>query len=83
MSGGYSPKVSNPNTIFPQMTSEVYQKPFYFGSSQVPINLGLSKNQYSGAGFSGAGFTGDRPPKYTDGKYHILKGSGIRLPLKK
>jgi len=78
MSGGYNPKVSNPNLILPQMKSQVFQKPFYFGGSQVPVNLGLPKKVYSGAGF-----TGDKPPKYTDGKYHILKGSGIRLPLKK
>lgn len=78
MSGGYSPKVSNPNAILPQMTSEVFLKPHYFGGSQVPVNLQLSKSSYSGSGF-----TGDKPPKYTDGKYHILKGSGIRLPLKK
>lgn len=79
MSGGYNPKVSNPNLVIPQLTSLSFQKPFYFGGSQVPVNLGLPKKVYSGAGF-----TGDRPPKYTDGKYHILKqGSGIRMPLKK
>ena len=78
-SGGYNPKVSNPNLVLPQMKSEVFQKPFYFGGSQVPVNLLLSKSSYSGAGF-----TGDRPPKQMDGKYHILKqGSGIRMPLKK
>jgi hypothetical protein len=78
-SGGYNPKVSNPNLILPQMKSEIFQKPFYFGGSQVPVNLGLPKKVYSGAGF-----TGDRPPKQMDGKYHILKqGSGIRMPLKK
>ena len=84
MSGGYSPKVSNPNTIFPQMTSEAFLKPHYFGGSQVPVNLGLPKKVYSGSGF-----TGDRPPKQQmDGKYHTLRqgltqGKGIRMPLKK
>lgn len=81
MSGGFNPKVSNPkmSNNIPQMRSEVFQKPFYFGGSQVPVNLALPKRSYSGAGF-----TGDRPPKQMDGKYHILKqGSGIRLPLKK
>ena len=38
----YHPKVANPNTVFPQMTSDEYQKPFFFGASQVPVNLGLS-----------------------------------------
>jgi hypothetical protein len=92
MSGGYSPKVSNPNTIFPQMTSEVYQKPFFFGASSVPVNLGLSKQL-----FSGAGFTGDKPPKSypisREGRptYHVLKypsnmsstGTGVKMPLKR
>jgi hypothetical protein len=80
----FHPKVSNPNLILPQMTSEVYQKPFYFGGSQVPVNLGLSKNVYSGAGFRG-----DAPPKHKiDGKYHTLRqglteGKGIKMPLKR
>lgn len=73
MNGGFYPKVVNPNMSnnIPQMRSLELQKPFYFGGSQVPINLLLSKTQYSGAGF-----VGDEPPKhkYTDGsKYHILK----------
>jgi hypothetical protein len=84
MSGGFNPKVSNPNLILPQMTSEVFQKKFYFGASQVPVNLGLSKKVYSGAGF-----TGDKPPKQPmDGKYHTLRqglteGKGIKMPLKR
>lgn len=58
MSGGYSPKVANPtmSNDIPQMRSAVYQKPFYFGGSQVPVNLGLSKQSYSGSGF-----VGDKP----------------------
>jgi len=35
----YHPKVDNPNKIFYQMESGEYQPPFYFGGSQVPINL--------------------------------------------
>lgn len=37
-------KVTHPNTVFPQMESGEYQKPFYFGASQVPINLGVEHN---------------------------------------
>lgn len=37
----YHPKVANPNAIFPQMTSDGFQRPFYFGASQVPINTGI------------------------------------------
>ena len=34
-------KVQHPNEVFPQMKSGGFQKPFFFGGSQVPINLGL------------------------------------------
>jgi hypothetical protein len=94
MSGGYSPKVANPymSNNIPQMRSQAFQKPFFFGSSQVPVNLGLSKQL-----FSGSGFTGDAPPKKypisRDGKpiYHVLKypskmsstGNGITMPSKR
>jgi len=37
----YHPKVAHPNAIFTQMTSDGFQKPFYFGGSQVPISLGI------------------------------------------
>ena len=37
----YHPKVEHPHKVFPQMTSDEYQPPFYFGASQVPINLGI------------------------------------------
>ena len=46
MSGFYNNwlKVQHPNKIYTQTTSEGFQKPFYFGGSQVP-NI-LSNNQY-------------------------------------
>jgi hypothetical protein len=85
-------KVVNPNVpeIIPQLNSQ--QKPFFFGGSQVPVNLALSKNVYSGAGF-----TGDAPPKKypisREGKpmYHVLKypgkmsstGNGVKMPLRR
>jgi len=37
----YQPKVDNPNKIFYQMESGGFQPPFFFGGSQVPINLGI------------------------------------------
>lgn len=48
-SGTYNfhPKVANPNKQFIQMTSGGDQAPFYFGGSQVPINLGIR----TGSGF--------------------------------
>ncbi len=36
----YWPKVEHPNAVFPQMASASLQPPFFFGGSQVPINLG-------------------------------------------
>ena len=35
----YWPKVEHQNAIFPQMASASLQPPFYFGGSQVPVNL--------------------------------------------
>lgn len=37
----YHPKVEHPNKIFRQMESNEFQKPFFFGGSQVPINLDI------------------------------------------
>ena len=50
MSGGYNPKVSNPNAMLSQMKSGELQPPFYFGGSQVPVDLGLSRKTYGGSG---------------------------------
>lgn len=38
----YHPKVAHPNKVFEQMTSGGFQKPFFFGGSQVPVNLGIA-----------------------------------------
>lgn len=92
MSGGYNPKVEHPymSNNIPQLRSLEFQKPFYFGGSQVPVNLGLSQGQ-----FSGSGFTGNEPPKRMpifrdDGKpiNRVLKypnkvGSGVQMPIKR
>jgi len=96
MNSGYYPKVLNPNMSnnIPQMRSACFQKPFYFGGSFVPINLGLPKQSYSGAGF-----VGDAPPRRNvpifrdDGqpinrvmKYPTSMGGGItgvNMPLKR
>jgi hypothetical protein len=38
----YHPKVAHPNAVFPvQMASDTEQPPFFFGGSQVPVNLGF------------------------------------------
>lgn len=69
MNSGYRFKVMNPtmSNDIPQMKSAAFQNPFYFGGSQVGLNLGLKP-------VKGSGFVGDTPPKYNDGaKFHILK----------
>jgi hypothetical protein len=38
---GYFPKIMHQNSILPQMTSDTMQPSFYFGGSQVPINLNI------------------------------------------
>ena len=43
----YWPKVVNPHAIIPQMTSDTQLPPFFFGGSQVPVNLGIM----TGGGF--------------------------------
>jgi hypothetical protein len=46
MSGiyNYHIKLDHLNEQLPQMSSEMYRPPFYFGGSQVPINLGFDNN---------------------------------------
>ena len=52
---GYNPKVSHPyssnNNV--NMESGGYQTPFFFGGSQVPTDLFLSKAMYNGSSGSG------------------------------
>jgi hypothetical protein len=52
MSGGYNPKVAHPymSNNIPQMRSEELQVPFFFGGSQVPNELMLKPNTFSGSG---------------------------------
>jgi len=44
MNSGYYPKVMNPtmSNNIPQMKSLGFQKPFFFGGSQIPSALGLT-----------------------------------------
>lgn len=44
----YNPKVLHSRETFPQMTSNEYQPPFYFGGSQVPDAFGMHPNTGSG-----------------------------------
>jgi hypothetical protein len=46
MNSGFFPKVVNPNGYKLQTQSVEFQKPFFFGGSQVPITLGLHTMNY-------------------------------------
>ena len=50
MSGGYAPLVLHPNEYKLQTESGGFQRPFFFGASQVPVNLGLKHSSFSGSG---------------------------------
>ena len=48
MSYNYNPKVLHADEMLPQMTSEGFKPPFYFGGSQIPLAL---HSQMIGRGF--------------------------------
>jgi hypothetical protein len=50
MSGGYAPLVLNPGSFKIQTMSNSKQVPFFFGASQVPLQIGLKHGTYSGSG---------------------------------
>ena len=91
MSGGYNPKVSHPylSNNIPQMRSNDRQTPFFFGGSQVPIDLELPVGSFSGSGMSH--FKKGMPSKthkgeedFTTKKGDIVfhqKGHYIRKPI--
>lgn len=69
----YRPKVDNPHKIFYQMESGEFQPPFYFGGSQVPINLNVAHGSGIRSSYKSS----------MDGIKHIpMKGHGLGLGLK-
>lgn len=84
MSGFYNNwlKVQNPNTSndIVGMESGGYQKPFYFGGSQVPVNLGIN-NSIQGGGMSKVNFKPVLQGKGVQNSLH-KKYSNIHLPRK-
>lgn len=84
MSGFYNNwvKVQNPtmSNNIPQMESNGYQTPFYFGASQVPINLGLN-NSIKGGGLNKVNFQPSNQGKKVQNSSH-KKYSNIHLPRK-
>ena len=70
----YHTKVDNPSASFPvQMESGGYQVPFYFGGSQVPINLGIDHDRPHKTSYVSA---------HSDLKNETLKGTGLGIGLK-
>jgi hypothetical protein len=49
----YWPKVNHPTSDMYQMTSGGFQSPFFFGGSQVPVNLHLDNHVITGSGIHG------------------------------
>lgn len=84
MSGFYNNwlKVQNPNVSndIVGMESGGYQKPFYFGGSQVPVNLGID-NSIQGGGMSKVNFRPEMKGKGVQQSLH-KKYSNIHLPRK-
>lgn len=66
---GYNPKVEHPNAIFAQMKSNTMQPDFFFGGSQVPINLGLPTH--------GQGLRSSYKPELTKMKNLSTQGRGL------
>jgi hypothetical protein len=48
----FFPKIQDPNAriVHTATKSEGFQKPFYFGGSQVPVSLGMPPPSMSGSG---------------------------------
>ena len=74
----YHPKVNEPNKIFYQMESGEFQTPFYFGGSQVPLNLGVS----IGSGIKSPYVSTCEYKKDIDLKGHGL-GCGLKTTMRK
>lgn len=68
----YWPKVDHQNVIFPQMASASLQPAFYFGGSQVPVNLSVSHG-------SGFGFRSQHKPSLDSMKQLDTQGRGIKV----
>ena len=65
---GYFPKIQHQDNILSQMTSNTMQPPFYFGGSQVPVNLTL---------IHGSGFQTQYKPSLTSMKSLGTQGRGL------
>ena len=55
MSGGYNPATQHSKQFSRAVGSTAFQTPFFFGGSQIPSGLMLSKNMYNGSKGEGLG----------------------------
>jgi len=74
MSYNYNPKVEHPDSVLPQMVSEGYKPPFFFGGSQIPIALNSS--------MSGGGIRTPYRSAIVEKRKVSCKGEGLGLGLK-
>lgn len=87
----YNPKVEHPrmSNNIPQMRSEGFQTPFFFGGSNIPSDLFLARSSYNGARGSGIFHHGmpsqthqgdlDFTTKRGDTVFH-RKGHNVKIP---
>jgi len=74
MSYNYNPKVEHPDATLPQMVSEGFKPPFYFGGSQIPIAINGS--------MLGSGFRTPYRSAVVEKRKISSKGEGLGLGLK-
>ena len=77
----YHPKVENPtmSNNIPQMRDEALQKPFFFGGSQVPVNLGINQD-ISGTGLNKKSKVKNNSQSKLSQKTSINRSSNILMP---
>jgi len=77
----YNPKVNNPilSNDIPQMRDEALQKPFFFGGSQVPVNLGINQD-ISGKGLNKKSKVKNTNQSKLSQKTSIDRSSNILMP---
>ena len=75
MSYNYNPKVLHADEMLPQMTSEGFKPPFYFGGSQIPTAININ-------GVMGSGFRTPYRSAVVEKRSIPTKGTGLGVGLK-
>ena len=71
---GYFPKVEHPDKMFMQSEPDTHQPPFFFGGSQVPVNLHIP---------TGSGIRTAHKFSYNDRDALSTQGRGIHTTVDK